>query len=254
MALDRFAQFFISPLMDRSSIAKEREVMESEFQMAVQDNTLRCRQFILSLAKNDVPVNTFAWGNLITLRDNISEDELYDGVHEFRKRHYSANRMTLSIQARLPMDVLQKYVLECFSNVPSNDLPPDDFKLCTLMFDTPEFAKFYYLQPIKDGIQVHLSWVLPSLQHKYKSKPHYYVSWVLGYEGRGSLLAYLIKKVWALTLAVGYEDDENSLYTLFSVNIVLTEEGLNHLYEVCALSQILQSSTIRYSLFVIIGN
>jgi nardilysin len=122
--------------------------------MAVQDNTLRCRQFILSLAKNDVPVNTFAWGNLITLRDNISEDELYDGVHEFRKRHYSANRMTLSIQARLPMDVLQKYVLECFSNVPSNDLPPDDFKLCTLMFDTPEFAKFYYLQPIKDGIQV----------------------------------------------------------------------------------------------------
>jgi nardilysin len=79
--------------------------------MAVQDNTLRCRQFILSLAKNDVPVNTFAWGNLITLRDNISEDELYDGVHEFRKRHYSANRMTLSIQARLPMDVLQKYVL-----------------------------------------------------------------------------------------------------------------------------------------------
>jgi nardilysin len=98
MALDRFAQFFISPLMDRSSIAKEREVMESEFQMAVQDNTLRCRQFILSLAKNDVPVNTFAWGNLITLRDNISEDELYDGVHEFRKRHYSANRMTLSIQ------------------------------------------------------------------------------------------------------------------------------------------------------------
>jgi nardilysin len=101
---------------------------------------------------------------------------------------------------------------------------------------------------------VHLSWVLPSLQHKYKSKPHYYVSWVLGYEGRGSLLAYLIKKVWALTLAVGYGDDENSLYTLFSVNIVLTEEGLNHLYEVCALSQILQSSTIRYSLFVIIGN
>jgi nardilysin len=52
------------------------------------------------------------------------------------------------------MDVLQKYVLECFGNVPSNDLPPDDFKLCACMFDTPEFAKFYYLQPIKDCIQV----------------------------------------------------------------------------------------------------
>jgi nardilysin len=85
-------------------------------------------------------------------------------------------------------------VLECFHNVPSNDLPPDDFTPFVNVFDTPEFPKLYYVQPVKEGVQVELTWALPSLLHKYKSKPHQYVSWILGHEGQGSLLAYLRKK------------------------------------------------------------
>jgi nardilysin len=153
-ALDKFAQFFISPLMKRTSISREMEAIESEFQIALPSDTFRKEQLLVSFAKTDTPVNTFTWGNLITLRDNVSEDELYAGVHEFRKRHYSAHRMTLTIQARLSLDLLQTYVLECFHNVPSNDLPPDDFTPFVNVFDTPEFPKLYYVQPVKEGVQV----------------------------------------------------------------------------------------------------
>jgi nardilysin len=234
-ALDKFAQFFISPLMKRTSISREMEAIESEFQIALPSDTFRKEQLLVSFAKTDTPVNTFTWGNLITLRDNVSEDELYAGVHEFRKRHYSAHRMTLTIQARLPLDLLQTYVLECFHNVPSNDLPPDDFTPFVNVFDTPEFPKLYYVQPVKEGVQVELTWALPSLLHKYKSKPHQYVSWILGHEGQGSLLAYLRKKVWVLTMSAGNGEtgsEHNSMYALFTVSLTLTTEGLSHLYEV----------------------
>jgi nardilysin len=76
----------------------------AEFQIALPSDTFRKEQLLVSFAKTDTPVNTFTWGNLITLRDNVSEDELYAGVHEFRKRHYSAHRMTLTIQVFLLLE------------------------------------------------------------------------------------------------------------------------------------------------------
>lgn len=66
--------------------------------MALPSDDMRKEQLLCSLAKPFSPVNSFGWGNLKTLRDNISDDQLYNGVHEFRKRHYSAHRMTLAIQ------------------------------------------------------------------------------------------------------------------------------------------------------------
>jgi nardilysin len=70
----------------------------TEFQMAVTSDTARTQQLLSSFAHSDNPARKFAWGNLITLRDNITDDDLYKAVHEFRKRHYSAHRMTLTIQ------------------------------------------------------------------------------------------------------------------------------------------------------------
>lgn len=66
--------------------------------MVVMSDENRKQQLLCSLAHSDNPTRKFAWGNLITLRDNISNDDLYKAVHEFRKRHYSAQRMTLAVQ------------------------------------------------------------------------------------------------------------------------------------------------------------
>lgn len=66
--------------------------------MALPSDSSKNEQLLCSFAKPDTPVNSFSWGNLVTLRDNISDDKLYEAVHAFRKRHYSAHRMTLAIQ------------------------------------------------------------------------------------------------------------------------------------------------------------
>ncbi|XP_060528404.1 nardilysin-like [Cylas formicarius] len=233
--LEKFAQFFISPLMKREAMTREREAVESEFQMAVSSDISRIEQLLCSFATKNSPVNSFPWGNLITLKENITDDELYKGVHEFRKRHYSAHRMTLAIQARLPTEELEEYVLQCFSDVPTNGLPGYDYsKYAENIFDTPEFNRVYYIKPIKDLRQINLTWALPSLKSKYRSKPHHYISYLLGDEGKGSLLSYLKKEVWALGTSIGNEEqgiEHNSLYTFFSVNLALTDQGFLHTCE-----------------------
>ncbi|XP_045474818.1 nardilysin-like [Harmonia axyridis] len=235
-ALDKFAQFFIEPLMLKSAMTREREAIESEFQMALPKDSFRKEQLLCSLANADTPVNSFAWGNLVTLRDNISDDKLHHDAHKFRQRHYSAHRMTVAIQARLPMDDLQNFVLESFSEVPSNKLPPDNFDLYkNKVYDTAQFPRLYYIKPQKDICQLDLTWCLPSLLDKYRTKPHQYVSWLIGDEGKGSLLSFLKKKVWALAIYTGNGEtgiEHNSMYSLFSISLVLTAEGLNNIADV----------------------
>jgi len=46
-------------------------------------------------------------------------------------------------------------------------------------------------------LQLELTWAMPSLLHLYKSKPHQYISWIIGHEGKGSLISYLRKKMWS---------------------------------------------------------
>ncbi|KAK7789977.1 hypothetical protein R5R35_006809 [Gryllus longicercus] len=234
--MDRFAQFFISPLMKREAMTREREAIESEFQLSMPSHYNRKQQLLADIAKKDHPAHKFTWGNLKTLKDDVSDDVLYKKVHEFRQRYYSAHRMTLAVQARLPLQTLQDWVVEYFSSVPNNNLPPDDFTpYINDSFSTPEFTKLYYVDPIKDICQVELTWALPPMQKHYRSKPDHYIASVLGYEGPGSLLAFLRKKVWALDIYTGSDEtgtEHNSMHYLFEVTLVLTEEGHQNLEKV----------------------
>ncbi|XP_012524901.1 nardilysin isoform X2 [Monomorium pharaonis] len=236
-ALDRFAQFFIKPLMKKDAITREREAVESEFQLALPCDDNRKEQLFSSFARTGHPANKFIWGNLITLRDNVDDDKLYEELHKFRERHYSAHRMKLAIQARLPLDTLEKYVTTCFADVPSNDLPPDDFTEFKdgVSFDTPVFRKMYKVKPFKDVSQLEVTWTMPSLLHLYKSKPHQYISWIIGHEGKGSLISYLRKKMWSLDMFSGNSEsgfEHSSMYALLKLTVVLSYEGQQHLEEV----------------------
>ncbi|XP_043528977.1 nardilysin-like [Frieseomelitta varia] len=236
-ALDRFAQFFIKPLMKEEAITRERESVESEFQMALPSDFCRKEQLFSSFAQPNHPATKFCWGNLITLRDNVTDEKLYKELHKFRERHYSAHRMKLAIQARLPLDVLEDYVIQCFANVPNNDLSPDDFSSFKGVdsFNTPSFRRIYKIKPIKDVCEVELTWCMPPLHDLYRSKPHQYVSWILGYEGKGSLISYLRRKMWCLGITCGNGEsgfEHSSMYALFSLSLMLTEQGHKHLPEV----------------------
>lgn len=76
---------------------------------------------------------------------------------------------------------------------------------------------------------------MPPLHDLYKSKPHQYVSWIIGYEGKGSLISYLRRKMWCLGIFSGNEEsgfEHSSMYALFNLSLMLTEQGHKHLPEV----------------------
>ncbi|XP_072934392.1 nardilysin-like [Epargyreus clarus] len=237
-AMDMFSQFFVSPLMLKEAMQRERESIESEFAIAAPSDSNRKDQLLCSLFPEGHPARTFTWGNIRSLKDDIQDDEkLYKAAHEFRKRHYSANRMTLAVQARMELSALEQHVINTFGQIPTNKLPPDDFKRFSFKPDnvTPEFTSIYYVKPVSDTTELNLNWCMRSLISEYESKPHQYISYLLGHEGKGSLLSYLKKKVWALGIYTGNSEsgiDYTSMYSLFSTQVILTKDGLDHIDEV----------------------
>ncbi|XP_010793726.1 nardilysin [Notothenia coriiceps] len=236
-ALDRWAQFFICPLMIRDAIDREVEAVDSEYQLAKPSDSHRKEMLFGSLAKPGHPMGKFCWGNAQTLKQEPKEKKInvYKRLRAFWKKHYSAHYMTLAVQSKETLDTLEKWVREIFSKVPNNALSKPDFSDMPDPFGTAAFNKLYRVVPVRKVHALNITWALPPQEKYYRVKPLHYISWLIGHEGTGSILSVLRKKCWALDLYGGNSEtgfDQNTTYSIFSISITLTDEGFQNFYEV----------------------
>ncbi|XP_018365094.1 PREDICTED: nardilysin-like [Trachymyrmex cornetzi] len=224
----------------KEAVTREREVIQKEFQLGLSSDKNRKELLLSFIARTGHPASKFLRGNSIALNNDIDDDKLYEALHIFRERHYSPHRMTLAIQARLPLDTLAEYVQICFSDLQSNCEPSDNFAEFKDgdSFDTDGFQRmFKQIKPMKDIMQLHVTWALPSLLNLYRSKPSKYISWIIEHKGSGSLTSYLRKKKWGLDVFCGNCGNDNgfgnnSMYVLFEIVVELTQEGAIHRQDV----------------------
>uniref|UniRef100_A0A8C5FMY5 Nardilysin n=1 Tax=Gadus morhua TaxID=8049 RepID=A0A8C5FMY5_GADMO len=187
-ALDRWAQFFICPLMIEEAIEREVEAVDSG-----ESLSLFLLILFLSTIKPILPLVVLPTGNAQTLKQEPKEKQIntYQRLRDFWKRFYSAHYMTLTVQSKVV--------------------------------------------PVRKVHGLTLSWAVPPQARHYRVKPLHYISWLIGHEGKGSILSVLRKKCWALALFGGNNEtgfDQNSTYSIFSISITLTDQGFQNVYEV----------------------
>ncbi|XP_071342752.1 nardilysin-like [Trachinotus anak] len=236
-ALDRWAQFFICPLMIEDAIDREVEAVDSEYQLARPSDSHRKEMLFGSLAKPGHPMSKFCWGNAQTLKHEPREKQIntYQRLRDFWRRYYSAHYMTLTVQSKETLDTLEQWVREIFIKVPNNGEPRPDFSHLQQPFDTPAFNRLYRVVPVRKVHALTISWAVPPQGKHYRVKPLHYISWLIGHEGTGSILSLLRKKCWALALFGGNSEtgfDQNTTYSIFSISITLTDQGYQNFYQV----------------------
>ncbi|XP_023349391.1 nardilysin [Eurytemora carolleeae] len=138
------------------------------------------------------PMSKFMWGNTKSLSpEGMTDAEMSKRLHSFRDRHYSAQYMTLAVQSQHSLDTMQEWVEQIYSLIPNNGLELESFKHLDKPFLNPRYNKLYRIRPTQDIYQIDLTWSLPSTLDRYRSKPLHYLSWIIGHEGKGSLLSFL---------------------------------------------------------------
>lgn len=229
-ALDRFSEFFLSPLFNADHLESERNIVHSEYMARIRDESRRENDVLNQLLNADNPTTGFAVGSRDTLA-NPPEGEatLRERVIDFYHRHYDANVMNLAIVAPQSLDTLEEWVVERFADIPDNGLsvPTIDAPLV----DADTLPRYIERQSLQDRRQLRFYFPIPDPTDEYRTKPTQLISHLLGDEGDGSLLAVLREAglADALSAGIGRGDGKDALFT---ISISLTPTGAERLDDI----------------------
>lgn len=137
-ALDRFAQFFISPLFDQSMLERELRAVNSEYLNGRTADNWRNFQLLKHGASRDHPFSKFGCGNYNTLTDGGDAELLVEegcldfgggtsprgDLVKFWTEKYHAGNLRLCVVGRASLDDLQSTVESTFGAVRP---PPPSF-------------------------------------------------------------------------------------------------------------------------------
>ena len=219
-ALDRFAAFFISPLLDPAYVEREKNAVHSEYQLQLKNDGWREFAVQKQILNPEHPGSRFNIGSLETLSGDIQT-----ALIDFFKATYSADQMTLVVLGRESLDELKTMVEAKFSTVPNhqigaraalpNALTPDQLPLEVRV------------ETIKDIRKLAFDFPVPSLDDHFAVKPGVYIANLLGHEGAGSLHEYLRNQGWIESLSASAQRFDQDNATM-NVTVELTEAGTQH--------------------------
>ncbi|KAG0447729.1 hypothetical protein HPP92_028209, partial [Vanilla planifolia] len=221
-ALERFSQFFISPLVKAEAMEREVLAVDSEFNQVLQSDSCRLLQLTCHTSAPGHPFNRFFWGNKKSLVDAMENGvNLREEILRMFKDNYRGGIMKLVVIGGETLDMLEKWVVDLFGKVE---------KGCPLRvntgFDLPIWkpGKLYKLEAVKDVHVLELSWTLPCLHKEYLKKPEDYVAHLLGHANG-----------WAMSLSAGVGEEGmrcSSVAYVFVMSIHLTDSGLEKVYDI----------------------
>lgn len=223
-ALDRFANFFKEPLFNPSGVSRELNAINQEYAKNLNSDDFRELYVLKSLTDPHHPFSRFNMGNLESL-SHVSQETLKD----WYRHTYSANLMRLVVISPLSLEQLTGLVNDAFKDVPNLNRPQEDLSSPLFLPATPSYI---YIEPVKNVRKVTLFWDLPpKFAHMLDAKPDAILCYVLGHEGKGSLLADLKEEKLAEAVSCGsYQLSPNNSW--MNLEITLTDGGLKNLEQV----------------------
>lgn len=223
-ALDRFSQFFVLPLFNAEALDKEREAVDSEYRLKLQDDMRRLYQVHKEVINPCHPFSQFSVGNIDTLADR-ENSTIREEIIAFYQQHYSADLMTLSVLTPDDLDSLESEVRQKFSQINNQQLEHKGIDV-PLVRDQDK-SLFVKVCPVKEARKLIISFNFPNLDQEYNCKPLSYFAHLIGAEGKGSLMLTLKEKGWITSLAAG-GGINGSNFREFTVNINLTQQGMGY--------------------------
>ena len=89
-ALDRFAQFFISPILSQSGVGREVNAVDAEHRKNLQNDNWRLWQLLKHISNPYHPFHQFSTGDLETL----DKPDVLSVLKDFYYKYYSANQVS----------------------------------------------------------------------------------------------------------------------------------------------------------------
>jgi len=231
-ALDRFAQFFVSPTFDPACVEREMNAVDSESTNYSTEDGWRLQQVLKATAAEEHPFFRFDVGNNVTLGADDPQ-KTREEIIEWNQKYYQGGAMKLAIVGKDSLQDLEKTAIEQFCDVRGG--AGEELKYDSQAWPAERLQRIVYALPLKESRAVSVCWPMPPLSEQLFAKPETHISHLLGHEGAGSLHDILNQLGWVDGLSAGTSQDFSN-GQLFALNITLSPEGDQHRDEVLALA------------------
>jgi len=222
--LDRFAHFFIDPILSPEYSAREKNAVDSEYQMQLKDDGWRGFMVSKQTLNPTHPHANFTIGSLETLDGDIHQD-----LKAFFQTQYSADQMALVAIGRESLDELERRIAPLFGQIKNHKIGPAH--PVVPLYSPGALPALLEHKTQKDGAQISFQFPLPSTRSGYKNKAEQYLSNLLGHEGAGSLYQLLSRYGWIESLSAGVSTLDHNTSGL-TVGMQLTPKGRQHTEEI----------------------
>ena len=238
--LDIFSGYFLNPLLKMDAVEREVTAVESEFERVTNNDACRLEAIMGHLATENHPFGVFGWGN----RASLTQSELWkqgkirESLREHWRKHYHAGRMSICLLGEQDLDTLQSFVAELFSGMRNDGEAKTDYVVAGSPY-AGQLPLMVNTTQVREGKQLDLVFTVPAgIKRRYRKKSVEYVEELIGHEGTGSLLATLKLKGLADRISAGVGSGglaDNSVCSLFTATVRLTDEGFERVDEVISL-------------------
>ncbi|GAA5138889.1 insulinase family protein [Thalassotalea piscium] len=221
IAIERFGQFFTAPLLSQEFVQKERKNIDAEFKLKLKDEIRRLYDVHKETVNPKHPFAKFSVGNSETLADR-ENSQLHDEVKAFFEKYYLANAMTLVLEGPQELEQLKTLAITNFSQITAGKIKQPE--IMHPLYLAEHLQKIIKVQPVKKDQQLIISFAMPEIHQFYRNKPEATLIYLLGHEGKGSILSLLKEQNLAFALTAG-SGIHGSNFKDFNINIRLTEHG-----------------------------
>lgn len=223
-AIDRFAHFFKTPLLDPEYIEKEKSAVNAEWSMRREMDFFGMYKLSRSLM-GDHPANRFLIGNLETLADE-EDSTLHEATKGFYAQYYSANLMKVAMVSNRSLPEMVALAKANFGDIVNKEVPTPKVT-AAIDFDKAAGKLIHYV-PQEDQRMVQIDFIIDGNVDEFRVKPNQYLSYIIGSEMPNTPATILKELGWASALMASSAPDQFGNYGVFSISVDLTEAGMAH--------------------------
>ena len=227
-ALDRFSNFFKTPLFDPESIEKEKSAVNAEWSLRRGMDFFAMFRVGRSLL-GDHPANRFLIGNRESLSDKPGST-LLDSTIAFYEEYYSANLMKAAMVSQLPLDDMEKLARKYFTGIPDKEI--EEPVITTPIDFTKVGNKLIRYIPQEERRLLRLEFIIDSNLDQFRVKSNEYLMYILNSKMPNTPAHRLKELGWADDFNVAGSANYLGNYGVFNIDIELSVEGMEHREEI----------------------
>ena len=220
--LDHFAHFYIDPLFNTSSIARELHAVDQEFAKNIEHDGWRIRMIWKEMGNPEHPNRMFSIGNSETL-SHIPQSALV----KWHQEQYGANRMHLAIYSSLSVEELKQSVEEYFSAIPVVHTEPSKKEMPLL--SARQKGHITYVTPFQKIQAAFLRWELPLELSQDPTQSAQLLAFALARAQKNNLEEFLKTEKLIDHISISAETDGDEQHRFFQIQLYLTQKGLDQL-------------------------